>query len=121
MKINYCCSLCGFECSSTKRRVKCLDCGKMALVEVQEEKIKPQQKEKKINPRQAQFIENKFIDDGKAFAADKKITKVLNKIGSVSPRPPKREPKYKNCERCNKEFRLYAGEYLCPRCSNGGK
>jgi len=119
MKINYRCSLCGFECSSIKRRVKCPDCNKMALVEVKQEEKKPEKK-KKINPRQAHFIENKFVDDGKAFAADKKFTKIISEIGSVSPRPPKREVKYKTCTRCSKEFRLYGGlEYLCNDCGMG--
>lgn len=124
-KFNYQCRFCGFECSSSKERVKCLDCNKMGLIPVElvakeKEEKKPA---KKKNPRQAVFEGNKWTDDGKLCKEDRKLTKILNKIGSPSPRGNRQNTiRMKTCEKCNREFKAFTNlEYACSRCIQGIK
>jgi len=122
-KTNYKCRFCGFECSSTKERVKCLDCNKMGLVPV-EEKVKEEKinrneefKRNKRNPNQARFPGLLWEDDGSLCREDKKITKILNKIGKPSSRNRGSRTTMKECEKCHKEFKAFTQlEYCCPKC-----
>lgn len=117
-KFSYQCRFCGFECQSSKERVKCLDCNKMGLVPKVE--VKNTTKESKTQKVKSKiFTENKWSDDGNMCAGDKWLTEKLKQFKpNLSSRP--RNIQTGICTACNKEFRKFSGgEYLCNDCGRG--
>lgn len=127
--IKYKCAKCDFSGSFMSERKKCPCCNKQALYipdEIQEEEkeiVAPRKtskgKTKKVNPRAAIFTGNKWKDDGRMFQQEKELTKILNETNSPSERTRENHIKMSTCTKCNKEFRKFAGEYLCNNCGKG--
>ena len=70
---------------------------------------------KTANSRQCQFRKNKFVDDGSLCKEDKKFTKAVE--FTVPERVPRNAGVEAVCEKCQKKYIKYFGEYLCQGCS----
>jgi hypothetical protein len=125
--IKYKCAKCDFSGSFMSERKKCPCCNKLTLYipDEKEETIIPSkrsgEKIKKVNPKAAIFTGNKWKDDGRLFANDKELTKILNETNVPSERTRENHIKMSTCSRCNKEFRQFAAEYLCSKCTLGNR
>ena len=117
--IKYKCAKCEFSGYFQSERKKCPSCGKQSLYIPVEEVEKKEESPNKKTPKKRIFFENKWNDDGRLFADERELTKKLNEANTPSPRTRKNHIKTANCSRCGKEFKKFAGEYLCQNCSMG--
>ena len=116
----YKCYLCKAEVDLSKRRVKCFNCSKMALVPIEElpqETVSVTGKTKRKG--EPIFKGNTFVDDLTKCVEDRSFTKKVK--FSVSPREErKKEFVTKRCSVCAQDFETkFPRETRCTKCCRG--